>query len=122
LLLDNEVDNDSDYDAFDQSTLTLIQNTPIAGEAFKTDNYDLFQLLITWTSGGTAETYVDRYRRTSDGRAAWTWLLQAMEGRDARNARIQAADDIIDTSFWDRIETILSLQIIVIVIYELIWN
>jgi hypothetical protein len=58
-------------------------------------------LLVTWTSGGTAETYVDCYQRTSDGRAAWTRLLQAMEGRDARNARIQAADKVLDSSFWD---------------------
>ncbi len=60
---------------FDQSNVALIQNAPLHGNVFNSDNYDLFQILTTWTSGGTAESYVDHFKRDSNGRHAWLRLL-----------------------------------------------
>ena len=101
-LLRSENEDDEHYGLFDGSNRALIRNAPLTGSAFNTDNYDLYQLLVTWTSGGTAEAYVDKYRSTEHGRNAWLRILEAMEGQDAKNARIQQADALIDTAFWDR--------------------
>jgi hypothetical protein len=93
---------DGDLNLFDQSNLALIRNAPLLGQAFESDNYDLYQFLVTWTSGGTAESYVDRFKSTLDGRSAWQRLLLAMEGTDARNSCIQAAEEMLDSAYWDR--------------------
>ena len=38
------------------------------GPTFVADNFRVYQLLIQWTSGGTVETYVDRFQSTQHGR------------------------------------------------------
>ena len=62
---------------------------PFSGPTYVADNFRVYQLLIQWTSGGTAETYVDRHQATQDGRNVWLSLLDIYDGPDARNASVQ---------------------------------
>ena len=88
---DNSIDNDATH---------LIKNTPLHGTIFQVDNYNLFQVLVSWTSGGTMEAIVDRHRTTSNGRAAWSIIVSVMDGQDSKNARIRDADIWIDRAFY----------------------
>ena len=66
------------------------------GLPFMADNFRVYQLLIQWTSGGTAETYVDRYQSTQHGRQVWLSLLGTYDGPDARNASVQQTRLLLD--------------------------
>lgn len=44
-----------------------LYDPPFIGPTFVADNFRVYQNLIPWTSGGTAETYVDRYQATQHG-------------------------------------------------------
>ncbi len=61
-LIWSEVEEGEEHHAlYDQSNRTLVRTAPLYGTAFQTDNYDLYQLLVSWTSGGMAEAYVDKF-------------------------------------------------------------
>ena len=66
----------------------------------QTTSYEFFQVLISWTSGGTMEALVDCYRSTQGGRSAWQVLITIMDGQDSRNAKIKEADARIDDAFY----------------------
>ena len=67
-----------------------LYDAPMTGPTFlQEDNFRLYQVLIQWTSGGTAETYVDSYQATQHGRNVWMAMISTYEGADARNANIQ---------------------------------
>ena len=84
----------------DNDMSVIIRDTPHHGSVYQADNYEFFQVLISWTSGGTMEALVDRYRSTQDGRSAWQMIITMMDGQDSRNARIKDADARIDNAFY----------------------
>ena len=59
-----------------------IYDAPLSGPTFLQDNYRVYQSLVQWTSGGTAETYVDAYQSTQHGRNVWLALIGTYEGAD----------------------------------------
>jgi len=65
-----------------------LYDAPFIGPTFVADNFRVYQLLIQWTSGGTAETYVDRFQSTQHGRQVWQSLIETYDGPDARNASV----------------------------------
>ena len=60
----------------------LIYDAPYQGQAFEVDSFRVLQVLKQWTSGGTAETYVDT---TNDIQTAWNNLMSIYEGVDAKS-------------------------------------
>ena len=84
----------------DNDMSVIIRDTPHHGSVYQADNYEFFQVLISWTSGGTMQALVDRYRSTQDGRSAWQMIITMMDGQDSRNARIKDADARIDNAFY----------------------
>ena len=75
---------------------------PLQGSYFDKDNYSVYQILKEWTSDGTADTYVDRFNDTSDGRSAYILLLQNFEGDDARQTAIAQARQIIQSAHYHK--------------------
>ncbi len=69
---------------YDQSNRALVRTAPLYGTAFQTDNYDLFQLLVSWASGGMAEAYVDKFRHTKHGGNAWMRILKPWRAKMQR--------------------------------------
>ena len=51
----------------DNESTSLIRDTPHHGIVYQADNYELFQVLTSWTSGGTMEALVDLYQLSSNG-------------------------------------------------------
>ena len=84
----------------DNELTSLIRDTPHHGIVYQADNYELFQVLTSWTSGGTMEALVDCYQSSSDGQSAWWMIINMMDGQDSRNARVKEADARIDKSFY----------------------
>ena len=62
-----------------------LYDAPMSGPTFLQDNYRLYQNIIQWTSGGTAETYVDAFQSTQHGRNVWLALINTYEGAGAKN-------------------------------------
>ena len=83
----------------DNELTSLIRDTPHHGIVYQADNYELFQVLTSWTSGGTMESLVDRYKSTSGGRSAWQMIINMMNGQDSRNAWIKETDARKEKSF-----------------------
>jgi hypothetical protein len=54
-----------------------LYEAPMSGPTFLQDNFRVYQTLIQWTSGGTAETYVDSYQSTQHGRHVWLALVNS---------------------------------------------
>ena len=63
-----------------------LYDAPMVGPTFLQDNFRVYQLLVQWTSGGAAETYVDSFQSTQHGRNVWLALIGTYEGADARKA------------------------------------
>jgi len=78
-----------------------IYTAPLQGTHYKNDNFQVFPHLRTLIIGGMAETYIEEFVNSSDGRGAWHHLLVSYEGEDARNVAITAACKIIGTSTWE---------------------
>ena len=70
-----------------------IWTAPLRGSVFERDNYIVFQILQQWTSveKSTADTYVDQYSETCDGRGAYFSMRLQFEGDDARQTAISRA-------------------------------
>jgi hypothetical protein len=64
----------------DNELTSLIREIPHHGIVYQVDNYEFFQVLTSWTSGGTIKAHVDRYQSTLDGRLAWQMIINMMEG------------------------------------------
>jgi hypothetical protein len=91
------------YDEEDSNNLLKrIVNAPLSGNSFTSDNFELYQFLVSWTAGGTAVSYVDLYKTIQDGRKAWLSLEETYEGEDSRQARIRDAINKINTSRFER--------------------
>jgi hypothetical protein len=76
-----------------------IYEAPFRGRVYETDAFQVLQILRQWTSGGTAETFVDNNNDVQD---AWAQLVRNYEGHDAKNANIQKARDTINSAHWVR--------------------
>ena len=76
-----------------------IYNAPFTGPVYTNDAFQVLQILRSWTSGGTAETFVDNTNNVQD---AWSQLMHNYEGDDARNANIQRARQTIRNTHWSR--------------------
>jgi hypothetical protein len=76
-----------------------IYEAPFRGRIYEADAFQVLQILRQWTSGGTAETFVDNNNNVQD---AWTKLIMNYEGRDARGANIQKAREMIANAHWTR--------------------
>jgi hypothetical protein len=74
-----------------------LYEAPMSGPTFLQDIFRVYQNLIQWTSGGTAETYVDTYQSTQHGRNVWLALMNTYEGADAKNANIQEARTLLES-------------------------
>ena len=74
-----------------------IYDAPFRGRTYEQDAFKVLQVLRMWTSGGSAETYVDNNNNIQD---AWSQLLTNYEGTDARNSNIQRARNTILKSSW----------------------
>ena len=79
-----------------------LYDPPFIGPTFVADNFRVYQLLIQWTSGGTAETYVDRYQSTQHGRQVWLSLVGTYDGPDARNASVQETRLLLDALKYEK--------------------
>lgn len=79
-----------------------IYDAPLQGDYYERDNFQVFQKLRALLTGGLAETYLTDYEKSGDGGEAWTALLTAYEGDDAKNAAITSARNDIHTSTWER--------------------
>jgi hypothetical protein len=76
-----------------------IYEAPFQGRVYFQDAFRVLQILRQWTSGGTADTFVDN---NNDVQEAWTQLIRNYEGHDARNANIQKARETIIQAHWTR--------------------
>jgi hypothetical protein len=76
-----------------------IYEAPFMGRIYSQDAFKVLQILRQWTSGGTADTFVDN---NNDVQVAWSQLLRNYEGHDARNANIQKARETIAQAHWTR--------------------
>ena len=74
LLRDNAI---NDYNSEGDTRHAMIRHAPLEGDIFNGDNYTLYQILVSWTSEGSAEAFVDRFASTTNGRAAWINLVLA---------------------------------------------
>ena len=63
LLQDNAI---TDYNS-EGDTHAIIRHSPLEGDIFNDDNYTLYQILVSRTSGGSAEAFVDRFASTTNG-------------------------------------------------------
>ena len=79
-----------------------LYDAAMSGPTFLVDNYRVYQLLIQWTSGGTAETYVDTFQSTQHGRNVWLALIGTYEGPDARNANVQETRTLLDALRYEK--------------------
>lgn len=79
-----------------------LYDAPFIGPTFVADNFRVYQLLIQWTSGGTAETYVDRFQSTQHGRQVWQSLIETYDGPDARNASVQETRLLLDALKYEK--------------------
>lgn len=77
----------------------IIYEAPFKGRIYANDSFQVLQILRQWTSGGTAETFVDNNNDVQD---AWAHLIRNYEGHDARSANIQKARETINTAHWTR--------------------
>ena len=77
-------------------------DAPLSRPTFLQDNYRVYQSLIQWTSGGTAETYVDTYTCTQHGRDVWLALIATYEGADARNANVQETQTLLESLKYEK--------------------
>jgi hypothetical protein len=74
-----------------------IYEAPFEGRIYMQDAFKVLQVLRQWTTGGTADTFVDSNNNIQD---AWAQLLQNYEGHDAKSANIQKAREMISTAHW----------------------
>lgn len=79
-----------------------LYEAPMSGPTFLQDNFRVYQTLIQWTSGGTAETYVDSYQSTQHGRHVWLAMVNTYEGADARNANIQETRTLLESLKYEK--------------------
>jgi hypothetical protein len=79
-----------------------LYEAPMSGPTFLQDNFRVYQNLIQWTSGGTAETYVDTYQSTQHGRNVWLALINTYEGADAKNANIQETRTLLESLKYEK--------------------
>jgi len=89
-----EEDDDAIEDAGE--LIQAIRNAVKHGRDYEQDNYKVFNILQLWTSGGTADTYVDEAAETKDGNGAWMNLMSVYEGDDAKEAIAREGRTIID--------------------------
>ncbi len=99
------VRNDQDRPDIMDEIQEEIWNAPLTGTYFESDNYDVYVILQQWTADGYADTHVDLYKSTLDGRAAYQALVTNYEGDDAKRLAIQRARRIIATSHFQRRST-----------------
>jgi hypothetical protein len=66
---------------------------------FDLDNYHVYHILIQWTAGGIAETHVDMFSETTDGRGAYELLHLNYEGTDYRQTLINNARHMLNHAF-----------------------
>ena len=78
--------------------LQEIRDAERQGPDFEADNMAVFNILTTWTSGGMAETHVDNYRTTRDGRGAWLEMHAVFDGADSLEAIARDARAIISSA------------------------
>ncbi len=80
--------------------VTMISNARHEGSDFQKDNFIVFSILQTWTTGSNASDYIDQYDLNKDGRGAWLHLVAQMEGGDAKNVMARNANRIIQESYF----------------------
>jgi hypothetical protein len=73
--------SDKDVDA---SIKKLIAQAPLSGLQYEKNKYELFQVLIAWTSAGSADTLVEEHKQDNNAHVVWFNLLRFYEGVDAR--------------------------------------
>jgi hypothetical protein len=95
VLKDEEELADLDLDKVDEIQRSII-DAPLQGRAFKINNRKVYQQLIIWTAGGSAKSFVDRYKATKDGRAAYMAMKQQFDGEHERQSRKAKAHAILD--------------------------
>jgi hypothetical protein len=97
-------DDDITQDEYEllEGQMKRIYDAPLQGDYYERDNFQVFQKLRALLTGGLAETYLTDFEKSGDGREAWTALLTAYEGDNAKNAAITSARNDIHTSTWER--------------------
>jgi hypothetical protein len=78
-----------------------IWGAPLEGPNFDIDKYLVYQVLLQWTAAGDAETHVDSFNDSSDGRAAYQTVVVNYEGEDAKQAMIAKARYSIDHAHYE---------------------
>ena len=79
-----------------------VYDAPLQGTYFEIDNYQVFQHLRSQIVGSSAETHLETFTTTGDGRSAWLFLKMKYEGEDARNAAIAMARKEISSATWEK--------------------
>ena len=93
-------ENDGDFHIDDNAPQLLqqIRDADRAGPDFQADNFTIHNILTQWTSGGIADTFLDIYSSTRDGRTAWQSLLRIYDGENAKDNLAREGRRLIDTS------------------------
>ena len=92
-------DEEEKYRADNGEIGRSIYNAPFVGRIYENDSFQVLQILRQWTSGGSAETFVDNNNNVQD---AWAQLISNYEGHDARSANIKKSREIIANAHWVR--------------------
>ncbi len=72
--------------------------TPLIGNVFSNDNFQVFQIMRQWTTNSTMTSVVDSYEPSNDGRAAYLNIYNVMEGNDSVEAAVHDARLKIQTT------------------------
>ena len=92
-------DDDARPDVLDEMQ-EEIWDAPLQGRNFDMDNFQVYQILKQWTASGVAETHVNRFEETSDGRGAYQLLMQTYEGEDSCQTAITQVRHDIQTAHY----------------------
>jgi hypothetical protein len=106
------IPNDPDFDIGPDapSVMQQIVSANRHGQNWEADNVEVHNILTTWTSSGTAETYVDLYRGTRDGQAAWMNLHSKFDGRDAQETIARQGREMIRSAHFHSSTSRFSLE------------
>jgi hypothetical protein len=95
-------DDEERPDQIDDDIQDAIWNTPLHGPTFDIDNYIVYQIRLQWTSDENADSHVDAFSESTDGRGAFELLWVNFEGTDYRHTAITTARQRIEKAFYQK--------------------
>jgi hypothetical protein len=87
-------------DVIEDDIQYALWNTAHQGTLYDLDNYHVYQILLQRTAGAIAETHVDMFGATMDGRGAFKQLRLNYKGTDYRQNQINNAHHVLNHAFY----------------------